>query len=429
MATTELTAQPGATPPASKPPANLLSVGLVESFNRLPNRSKLTVMVVLAALFAMGIATFMWSRIPTYRVLFTNLSDRDGGAIVSALTQMNVPYKFAEGGGALLVPQESVHEVRLRLASQGLPRGGNVGFEMMESAKFGITQFQEQVNYQRALEGELARSIESLSAVQSARVHLAIPKSSVFLREQQKPTASVLLSLYANKTLDRAQVSGIVHLVSSSVPELTTKNVSVVDQHGSLLSSEAANDGRFDATQLAYVQQVEAGFQKRIGEILEPMLGRQNFRAQVAADIDFTQSESTDERYKPNRNPAEAAVRSEQLGESASNGQPIGPLGIPGGAIEPAARADCGADRRCSERDCRRASIALGHSRARGSHRCGEESEHDAKECGCELRSRQADPPHARPDRHHPPLVGCGGHQSQACGRCGRQKHKRGVER
>src|SRR5690606_37442652 len=138
----------------------------------------------------------------------TNLSDKDGGAVIAALSQMNVPYRFESGGAAILVPEDRVHDARLKLASQGLPRGGTVGFELLENQKFGVTQFQERLNFQRGLEGELARSVQSLAAVQSARVHLALPVRNGFLREQQKPTASVLLSLYPGRTLDRGQVAG-----------------------------------------------------------------------------------------------------------------------------------------------------------------------------------------------------------------------------
>lgn len=306
-------------------------VAVARGFGALPHSSKLGLVFGLAAIFAVAVATILWTRTPDYRVLFSNLADRDGGAIVGALTQMNVPYKIADGGGAILVPSAQVHDVRLRLASQGLPRGSSVGFELLESQKFGITQFQEHVNYQRALEGELARSIQSLSAAQSARVHLALPKQTVFLRDQQKPTASVLVALYPGKSLDRGQISGIVHLVASSVPELTPKNVSVLDQNGTLLSSAGdADELRLDANQLAYVQQVEASYVKRITELLEPMLGRTHFRAQVTADLDFNAIESTDERFKPNRNPQEAAVRSEQSTDAANAAAGAGPQGVPG---------------------------------------------------------------------------------------------------
>ena len=166
--------------------------------------------------------------------------------------------------------------------------------------------------------------------MQNARVHLAIPKPTVFLRDQQKPTASVLLALHPGKIVDRAQLAGIVHLVSSSVPELTPKNVSVVDQNGALLSNQTDSDARLDPKQLLYIQSVEASVQKRINDILEPMVGRPNFRAQVNADVDFAETESTDERFKPNGNPQEAAVRSTQSSESASTANSGGPIGIPG---------------------------------------------------------------------------------------------------
>src|SRR5574340_1058826 len=160
----------------------------VNLLNQLTLQQKMGVGVGIAALFALIAGAWIWGQTPDYRVLYSNLSDRDGGAIIEALQQQNIPYKFAEGGGALLVPGNLVHETRLRLASQGLPKGGTVGFELMESQKFGTSQFLEQVNYQRGLEGEVSRSMQTLAAVQSARVHLAIPKPSVFVKEQQKPS-------------------------------------------------------------------------------------------------------------------------------------------------------------------------------------------------------------------------------------------------
>ncbi|OGT01741.1 MAG: flagellar M-ring protein FliF [Gallionellales bacterium RBG_16_57_15] len=259
------------------------------------------------------------------------MSDRDGGAIIESLQQMNIPYKFAEGGGALLVASGQVHEARLKLASQGLPKGGNVGFELMENQKFGITQFAEQVNYQRALEGELARSVQSIGAVAAARVHLAIPKPSVFVKEQQKPSASVVLSLQGGRMLDAAQVSAIVHLISSSVPELSAKNVTVVDQNGTLLSAShdgTSSDG-LDANQLKYVQQIEQSYISRIEALLMPMLGANNVRAQVTANIDFSRTEQTAETYKPNQNPADSVIRSQQSSE-AMNGAGLSAGGIPG---------------------------------------------------------------------------------------------------
>jgi flagellar M-ring protein FliF len=276
----------------------------------------------------------MWSARPDYRVLFSNLNDKDGGAIVAQLTKMNVPYRFSEGGGAVLVPADQVHDVRLKLAQTGLPKGSTVGFELMDNARFGTTQFQERLNFQRGLEGELVRSITALSAVESARVHLALPNQNGFFRDQQKPSASVLLTLHGGQTLDRAQIAGIVHLVSASVPELSPKAVSVLDQTGAMLSdSSDGGAGGLDSNQVQQIARIEALYTKRILDILEPVVGRDNLRAQVSAELDFSQSESTTEEFKPNQGGVPAAVRSSQVSENGS-GSGGGALasGVPGAA-------------------------------------------------------------------------------------------------
>ncbi|MDP2783462.1 MAG: flagellar basal-body MS-ring/collar protein FliF [Sulfurimicrobium sp.] len=307
--------------------------GMLERLGQLSNQRKLGLMFGIAAIIALVAGSWMWSQTPDYRVLYSNLSDRDGGSVIDSLQQMNVPYKMADGGGAILVPSNQVYEMRLRLASQGLPKGSVVGFELMDGQKLGMSQFQEQVNYQRALEGEITRSIQSLSAVQAARVHLAIPKPSVFVRDQQKPSASVLLSLYPGRTLDAAQVSGIVHLIASSVPELPVKNVTLVDQNGNLLIAAGAEGADahagLDPTQLDYLHQVEQSYVKRIEAILTPLVGQDNVKAQVAADLDFAKIEQTAETYKPNPVPNEAAIRSQQMSETAGDaGKPAS--GVPG---------------------------------------------------------------------------------------------------
>ena len=305
---------------------------VLQGLSQLPGRQQFGTILGVALVISVAVAAWIWGQSPDYRVLFSNLSDRDGGAIVAALNQMNVPYKFSAGGGAIMVPESQVHDARLRLASQGLPKGSVVGFELMEQQRIGVTQFQEQINYQRALEGELAKSIQSISAVQAARVHLAIPKSSVFMREQQRPSASVLVNLYPGRTLERAQVAGIVNLVSSSVPELAAKSVSVIDQSGTLLSTQThAEDGTMlDATQLQYLQTIETSYINRILSILEPLVGRENVRAQVTADIDFSSTEQMAELYKPNGKQDDAAIRSQQLAESASSGGSAAAQGVPG---------------------------------------------------------------------------------------------------
>jgi flagellar M-ring protein FliF len=282
-------------------------------------------------LVAAAIAAVLLGRQPEYRVLFSNLSDKDGGAIVAQLSQMNVPYKHADGGGAILIPSDRVHDIRLRLASQGLPKGSVSGFELMEANRFGMTQFQERLNFQRGLEGELTRSIQALSSVQSARVHLALPNQNGFFREQQKPSASILVSLYPGRVLDRAQLAGIVHLVASSVPELAPSAVSVLDDTGKLLSQtgDAGANSGVDAQQLQYVQQIEQQYTRRIQEILEPVVGRNNVKAQVTAELDFSQTESTSEQYRPNQTPDATVIRSQQVLESRedskSNTTMVGP--------------------------------------------------------------------------------------------------------
>ncbi len=309
------------------------ATGIVAQMGRLPLRQKMSMMVGAAAAVAIVVGAWLWSQTPDWRVLFANLSDRDGGATIAALAQMNVPYKFAEGGGAILVPADKVHDTRLRLASQGLPKGSIVGFELVDNQKFGATQFQEQINYQRGLEGELARSIQSLAAVQSARVHLAIPKPSVFVRDQQAPTASVLVTLHPSKTLDRAQVSGIVHLVASSVPELSIDNVNIVDQTGTLLSRkhDANESPGLDPSSLNYVKAIEQATIQRIVDILEPIVGPNNARVQVTADVDFTRVEAVAEMFKPNGDPKIAAVRAQQSSQSTTaNGSGTGAQGVPG---------------------------------------------------------------------------------------------------
>lgn len=302
-------------------------------FSQLSNQKKLGLILSAAAVIALLVGALMWSQTPDYRVLYNNVSDQDGAAIITALQQMNVPYKFSEsGGGAILIPEKQVHEIRLRLAGQGLPKGGLPGFELMENQKFGSSQFLEQVNYQRALEGELARSVQSLSAVQSARVHLAIAKPSVFSREKQQPSVSVLLNLYPGRVLSVEQVSAIVHLMSSSVPSLPVKNVTVVDQNGNLLSTQndGKQDSRFDAKQLEYIQELEENYIRRIEAILTPITGAANVRAQVTADMDFSRIERAEEIYRPNNTESEAAaIRSQQTLEATSTGSKIDG-GIPG---------------------------------------------------------------------------------------------------
>ena len=286
--------------------------------------------VLFVAIAAIGL--FM-GRQSDWRVLYSNLADKDGGAVIAQLGTLNVPYKYTEGGGAILVPSDRVHDVRLKLASLGLPKGSVNGFEMMESNRFGMTQFQERLTFQRGLEGELTRTIQGVSSVANARVHLALPNQNGFFREQQKPSASVLLSLHAGRSLDRSQLAGIVHLVASSVPEMNASAVSVLDDTGKLLSTPPDGSGGGlggDAEQLQYAQQIEQLYSRRILDILEPIVGRQNVKAQVTAELDFSQTESTTESHKPNQTPDSTTIRSQQVVESGSSASASPPSGVPG---------------------------------------------------------------------------------------------------
>jgi flagellar M-ring protein FliF len=310
------------------------NASFTERVAAMPLRSKLSFGLGVAALAGVVLAMTLWSSKGDYKVLYANLSDKDGGAVIAQLSQMNVPYRMSDVGGAIMVPASQVHDLRLRLATAGLPKGSVSGYELMDTARFGQTQFQERLTAQRGLEGELTRSITSLAAVENARVHLALPAQNGFFREQQKPSASVLLTLRAGRTLDRAQIAGIVHLVSSSVPELDPKAVSVLDQTGALLTS--TGDGSvagLDAQQLQYVNQIESGYTKRIIDLLEPIVGRDNLRATVTADIDFSQTEATSEEFHPNQGAnAKVAIRSQQTSDQSSSSGNAPAAGIPGAA-------------------------------------------------------------------------------------------------
>jgi flagellar M-ring protein FliF len=290
---------------------------LLARLNLQGTSKKVLLSAGIAAVVAVMAVFWIWSQGPTYKVVFSNFNDKDGGAIVAVLEQQNIPYKLADGGSSILVPADLVYQTRLKLAAMGLPRGGNVGFELLENQKFGVSQFVEQVNFQRALEGELERSIQSISGVEGARVHLAIPKSSVFVRDAQKPTASVLVKLMQGRTLDQHQVSAIAHLISSSVPNLGLSNVDILDQNGSLLSDVNKGGSKtLDTNQLKYVEDLQKNIVSRVQAIIIPIVGEKNVRAEANVEIDFSNTEEANEIYKPNQKPEVAVIRSLQTNES-----------------------------------------------------------------------------------------------------------------
>ncbi|MBI6529016.1 flagellar M-ring protein FliF [Proteus vulgaris] len=297
--------------------------------NRIKADPKIPLIIAGSAAIAIFVAAFLWLQSPDYKVLYSNLSDKDGGEIVTQLTQMNVPYRLSQNGAAIMVPDNQVHELRLKLAQAGLPKGGAAGFELLDKEKFGISQFSEQINYQRALEGELARTIETLGPVQNARVHLALPKPSLFVREQKSPSASVTVGLLQGRALDEGQINAIVHIVASSVAGMPDSSVTIVDQSGKLLTQPDALGRDLNSIQLKYVQELESRYQQRIETLLGPIVGRGNVHAQVTAQVDFSHTEETAEEYKPNQPPNQATVRSKQLSQSEQNGGMLAG-GVPG---------------------------------------------------------------------------------------------------
>jgi flagellar M-ring protein FliF len=306
------------------------TAGLTNPFGelaRLPGMRQLLVLAGLALSVSVGVTAAFWMRDPGYTPLFTSLTAKESGEVINTLTAAGIPYRLDNNTGGVLVPGEKVYQARLKLAEQGLPKSSGFGLEIIEGeAGLGTSQFIEGARYHHALETELGRTIASLQPVQSARVHLAVPKSTVFLGKKQPPTASVLLQLYPGRSLEQNQVSAIVHLVASSIPELEATRVTVVDQRGRLLNSpDDAGDMAMSARQLDYLRRIEDGYVERIEGLLAPMLGPGSVRATVTADVDFAEREQTQESFDP----ATTAVRSEQVAEDRRTGDGLAG-GIPG---------------------------------------------------------------------------------------------------
>jgi flagellar M-ring protein FliF len=313
--------------------------GLAARWSALPGRTQAAALFGTAVLVALLLLLSFSARDSDYRVLFPGLSDKEGGQVIERLVQMNVPYRFAEGGTSILVPSSRVAELRMKLAAAGLPGpgynaaggGGAQGYELLDGNSFGQTQGAERMKFQRAKEGELVRSIESLESVRSARVHLALPNQNGFFREQQKPSASVVLTLHPGRTLERAQIAGIVSLVAASVPEMSPKAVNVIDSSGTLLSGhdEAGADG-LDSQQLQFRRDIEAMHLKRVLALLEPVVGRENVRATVTAEVDFARVEQTAEAFRPNQGEGATTAIREQRSEESTSASGASPTGVPG---------------------------------------------------------------------------------------------------
>ena len=293
----------------------------------LPVLRQLGLLVGLAASIAIGVYVVLWSQEPGYRVLYNNVPDRAASEIAQTLQQAGVKHRFDPETNSLLVDAADVHKARMQLASSGVSIDSDQGFELLDKEEgFGTSQFLQTARYQRALEGELARTINSISVVRAARVHLALPRQSAFVRQQKKASASVFVDLASGRSLTEQQVASILNLVASSVPNLDVDQVTVVDQKGRLLSGgERSHDLALTSSQFDYTKKLEDEYIRRIENILVPVVGSENMRAQVVADLDFTVTEQTQESF----NPDQPAVRSEQRFEEKSNGNSQ-PVGIPG---------------------------------------------------------------------------------------------------
>lgn len=294
-----------------------------ETIAEWPTRKKAVLFGAVTVTIAMVVLLFSWSQRPEYSLLFSNLSAEDSGQIAQKLQELKVPFKATEGG--IMVPKDKVYELRMTMAASGLPQGGAVGFELFDKVEFGTTEFVQKLNYRRALQGELGRSVSSLAEVERARVHISIPERSLFQSDKFRPKASVLVKLRAGRKLSDDRVQGIVHLVSSSVEGMDTKDVSVVDSTGTMLTRMSDESGvGLSSTQLDYQKTVEKEYEERIIAILEPVVGAGKVKAQVAATLDFTQRESTEEKFDPEGQ----VVRSEQRGNEKSDSSGRG--GVPG---------------------------------------------------------------------------------------------------
>ena len=297
---------------AAQPPVQANSpLALLDT---VPGLRQLVLLIGLAAAVAAGVGVVLWSQQGPERVLYSNLTERDAADVARALETAAIPYTYEPGSGVIMVPPEQVHPARLMLAAEGLPAGAGVGLEMLHESR-GMTesQFMESARYQRSLEIELQRTISSVSAVRGARVHLAIPRHTVFVRERRPASASVLLELHPGRRLEPAQVASIVNLVASSVPDMERSQVSVIDQQGNLLSAERGSRDSDPAAEDAdrHVHRLEERLARRVEDLLTPIVGLGRVRAQVAVDMDFTARQETQELFDA-ENPV---IRSEQSQE------------------------------------------------------------------------------------------------------------------
>lgn len=315
-----------ATVPATSNSPGRAQSDLLDGLSSLTVLRQLGLMIGLAASVALGGFIVVWSMGEDYQPLYASLDRMDPNDVLSVLQTNGIKHKVDEKSGALLVAADQMSDARLKLAGAGIAPDGSFGFEILDKEQpLGTSQFMENARFKRGLEGELARTVASIRSVKAARVHLAIPKASAFIRDPRKPSASVFVDLYTGSGINAEQVRAIANLVAFSIPELVVENVKVVDQNGKLLSVEEADIEVAAANrQMKYSHEVEASLLKRVNAILSPLLGADKFRAQVSADVDFTAVEQADEMFNPDL----PAIRSEQSVEESRIGG--GPGGVPG---------------------------------------------------------------------------------------------------
>jgi flagellar M-ring protein FliF len=291
---------------------------------------KLISLTILIVATVWGLIVLInWSGSPEYLPLYSQLSAEDAGEVVARLKEQKITYKLSHDGGTIQIPREKVYDVRLELASQGLPRGSGVGFEVFDNTKLGMTDFVQNINYQRALQGELSRTINGLSEVESSRVHIVIPPRSLFVEEQEQATASVILKLRRGRWLSEDQINGVVHLISSSVPRLAPENVTIVDQKGQMLAGaddETPTASKVSSDHLEFQERKERLLEKSVLSMLEQVLGKDKAIVRVSCDLDFMQQESTEELYLPQNQ----VVRSEKSSNESSSKDKSSPQGVPG---------------------------------------------------------------------------------------------------
>jgi len=313
---------------------------LAESLSELSLSKKILIAMFFAGGFALITVLWLWTQAPEFRVLYTNLSPEDAGAVVEKFKEQHIPYQFSGGGSTILVPSEQVHDLRLQLASQGLPQGTGVGFEIFDKSSLGTSEYAQKLNFRRALQGELARTISQLDEVSSARVHLVIPEPVLFSEQQEEARAAVVVNLRPGQVLSPSQIQGITHLISGSVTGLKPSAITIVDSKGQIRSkgSEEGNALQMSSTQMEYQKNLEQELENKIETILTRVVGPNKTVVRVSSLLNFRQVELTEERFDPDTQ----VVRSEQRSQGQANGtsQSKAPLGIPGVSSNlPAAQA------------------------------------------------------------------------------------------